>query len=98
MRVCTEGLGLRSLSQELGVKHSIAIYTDSTAAQGTGNRIVSGRLRHVTTNLLWEQEKTASGDVEVHKVPRADNFPYLRTQRWDPKAGYKMLVDVFLKP
>ena len=97
VRVCTEGLGLRSLALEMGMKQDIHIFTDSTAAKGTVNRVGSGRLKHISTNHFWVQEKTQSGDVQVHKVPRAGNFADLLTHHWDPKAGWQMLRSMSLQ-
>ena len=32
-----------------------------------------GKVRHVEVNQLWLQEKVTSGEIEVVKVPRAEN-------------------------
>ena len=33
-----------------------------------------GKLRHMSTNQLWVQEKVRSGEVEIHKVTTRENI------------------------
>ena len=43
----TEGIGLKSVGRDLGLDHSIAVYTDSSAAMGMVARKGIGRVRHI---------------------------------------------------
>ena len=48
-----ESLGLQSLGRDLGVGHSVHVYTDSSAAMGMVARKGIGRVRHVEVSELW---------------------------------------------
>ena len=50
---------------ELGHHH---VYTDSSAALGTCNRLELGKSRHIQTRFLWVQEKLAERAFELFKI------------------------------
>ena len=87
VKACTEGLGVVSLSQELGRKTMLHVLTDSSAAKGTVLRTGIGRLKHVQLNQLWVQERISDGDVIVKKVPREQNVSDLFTHHWSRKEA-----------
>lgn len=62
------GLGLAALMSDWGVKLSVAIGVDSSAACGITNRRGIGRIRHIATRWLWLQERVASKEVRVQKI------------------------------
>ena len=87
VKACTEGLGVVSLSQELGRKTMLHVLTDSSAAKGTVLRTGTGRLKHVQLNQLWVQERAAAGDFDICKVGRERNVADLMTHHWSAKEG-----------
>ena len=50
-------LGQQSLMADLGMKVSVRVWTDSSAARGICGRSELGKLRHVQTHTLWVQER-----------------------------------------
>ena len=77
-----------SLVQDWGVcpKLTLKIRTDSSAAKGFATRRGLGRQRHVSTRLLWLQDKVSKGDLKVVKVGTADQLANFLTKpvtaRW----------------
>ena len=68
-----QGIGLRSVGNDLGLKYVLNMHTDATAAMGMSRRVGVGKIRHLDTALLWIQDKVRSGDVLLNKVPGPDN-------------------------
>ena len=69
----SHGLGLRSMLADLGLPVTVHLATDSSAAKGITARRGLGKTRHLEVCFLWLQEKVASKDVYVHKIPGAQN-------------------------
>ena len=67
-------LGLSGVFQDLGVKHELVVYTDSSAAKGMSNRRGLGKVRHVELNQLWLQDQVARGKITVRKIKGEDNI------------------------
>ena len=63
-----EGLGLRSLMQDLGWDVPVKIWTDSSTAQSVASRRGLGKLRHVELRFLWVQEMVKKGRLILGKV------------------------------
>ena len=61
----------------------IVIKTDASAAKGITNRVGLGKLRHLETNLLWIQERVASSEIIVEKVPGITNIADALTKHVD---------------
>ena len=72
-RGAAQGIGLRSIANDLGLDYAIKIHTDATAAMGMSRRLGVGKIRHLDTGLLWIQDKVRSGDVGLCKVPGPEN-------------------------
>ena len=68
VRGACEGLGVRSLEEDLGCRPRIAILTDASAAVGMTHRSGVGRVRHLDTRLLWVQDKVREKEITVGKV------------------------------
>ncbi len=66
-------LGLMTLAQDLGVILNGKIHSDASAAIGIVRRQGLGKLRHVNVRYLWLQDKLKDGELEVLKVPGAEN-------------------------
>ena len=63
-----EGLGIRSLMQDLGWDLQVKIWTDSSTAQSVASRRGLGKLRHVELRFLWVQEMVKKGRLKLGKV------------------------------
>ena len=51
----------------------ISVYTDASAAIGITQRQGIGKTRHIDVGLLWIQQNTKNGEVDVNKVEGALN-------------------------
>ena len=70
---CAEGLGLKSLAEDLGWKAEVRLWTDSSAAKAIGNRRGLGKLRHVELKWLWVQDVVKEGRVKLKTVKGTEN-------------------------
>ena len=84
---CTEAIGMRTVTKELGRTMKVQLSTDSSAAKGAAMRTGAGRLKHIQTTQFWVQERIARGEVTVKKIPRAINTADLFTHHWSSKDG-----------
>ena len=70
---------------------SAVIHTDSSAAKGAVARSGCGRMKHVSTQNLWIQEKARKGEIRFNKISRAVNYADLLTHHWEHSCGERML-------
>jgi hypothetical protein len=68
------GLGLKSMLGDFGVKVTIKVNTDASAAKGMANRKGLGKVRHIQVNQLWIQDRISKGDLVVNKVNGKENL------------------------
>ena len=68
-----QGLGLQSIAIDLGIKMSLKIMSDASAAIGISRRRGLGKVRHLATADLWMQDRIRKGDFSLEKVAGADN-------------------------
>ena len=83
-------LGFVSLCSEMGLSVKPRVCTDSSAARGAVSRVGTGRMKHVSTQTLWVQERVTKGELTFSKVPRTENFADLCTHHWDPSVAFPM--------
>ena len=71
----SEAKGVASLVKDLSGKEAgkISVYTDASAAIGITQRQGIGKTRHIDVGLLWIQQNTKNGEVDVNKVDGALN-------------------------
>jgi hypothetical protein len=74
------GLGLRSCMQDWGISLEVVVESDSNAAKSFASRRGLGKQRHVQTRYLWIQERVASGEVKIRKVPGTENVADILTK------------------
>ena len=79
VRGACEGLGLKTLLQDMGGSSEIRLHLDATAAQGILERSGISKVRHVYVDVLWLQEQCAPKMVPLLKVPGTDNPADLMT-------------------
>ena len=68
------GLGIVGMLSDLGIKLSIVVSTDSSAAKGIASRRGLGKVRHIELCELWLQEQVAKGKIGLVKISGEDNF------------------------
>jgi len=74
------GLSLKSLTADWGQKYDLIVLSDSSAARGTAARRGLGKLRHVQTRYLWDQERVSNNDLAVKSVNTKQNLADLCTK------------------
>ncbi len=81
-----EGLGVKSLLQDLGMKVEVEVLADASAALGIVARKGLGKVRHLHTNYLWIQDVAAKGTAKYKKSKGADNPADVLTKPVDAKT------------
>ena len=74
------GLGLASMLGDFGVKVTIKVNTDASAAKGIANRKGLGKVRHTAVNQLWIQDRVSRGDLTIAKVNGKENLADILTK------------------
>ena len=69
----SQGLGTRSLLQDLGLEWKLKIHSDAAAAIGICRRRGLGKVRHLAVADLWVQDHLRTKDFELVKVLGANN-------------------------
>ena len=82
-RGATQGLGLQSLSADLGMIFDLRVHTDSIAAIGICRRRGLGKVRHLATADLWVQDRLRKKDFALLKVLGSDNPSDILTKHAD---------------
>ena len=84
-------LGFQSMLVDLGMRASITLFTDSSAARGIIHRAGLGKLRHLETGYLWLQAAVKNKRLQVRKVPGKDNPADLFTKHLAAAEMWKHL-------
>ena len=74
------GLQIREILAEFHGPSDVLLCTDSTTAMAIGSRHGPGKVRHLAVKHLWLQEKVASGQLKLKKVPGPTNIADLGTK------------------
>lgn len=75
-----EGIGLRSLMQDMGIVVKVEVVQDSTSAQGTLSRSGVGKIKHLDTNWLWVQEVVKKRGIKLVKIDGTINLADVLTK------------------
>ena len=76
----SQAIGLVALAADLGVHFDAKLHTDASATLGIVQRQGLGKLRHISVQYLWVQERVRRGALAVTKVAGADNPADLMTK------------------
>ena len=76
----TEGLGAQAILSDFGLKASVRLSSDATAAIGIAKRLGLGRVRHLATADLWIQQRIRMGELDIRKWPGTENCADLMTK------------------
>ena len=69
-----EAFGLQSVVGDLGWPISVRLWVDSAAAKSNSSRKGIGKVRHMAVRELWLQGKVREGELEISKIPGAQNI------------------------
>ena len=69
----TEGLGVQSLSEDLGWEVKLFLWVDSSAAKSMASRKGVGKVRHVQVRELWLQDAVRKQRVVISKIEGTKN-------------------------
>ena len=78
-------------SKGLGLKASVTLFTDSSAARGIIHREGLGKLRHLETGYLWLQAAVKNKRLQVRKVLGKENPADLFTKHLGAADMWKHL-------
>ena len=79
-RSAAAALGLQSLLVDLGVQLDIRIFTDATTGKSIATRRGLGKVRHISVNELWIQEKVSTGIITILQIKNKFNPADLLTK------------------
>ena len=80
LKGASASLGFQSMLRDLGMRVSVMLYTDSSAARGIIHRAGLGKLRHLETGYLWLQAAVRQKRLQVRKVLGTENPADLMTK------------------
>ena len=63
-----EGLGIKSLLEDLGFYVQVEVIQDSTASKGTASRAGIGRIKHLDVGWCWIQQTVENGKIILVKI------------------------------
>ena len=78
----SEGMGLRQTALEMGMKFSLHLLGDSSAAKGIMLRTGAGAIKHLCVKQLWIQERISNKEMIPSKIKRDVNIADLCTHHW----------------
>ena len=78
----SEGLGLKEMSSEVGLKLDLHFLGDSSAARGIMLRTGAGAIKHLSINQLWIQERVLKREIIPYKIKREMNIADCCTHHW----------------
>ena len=93
-----QGIGLRSVAQDLCMTLTIKVLTDAAAAIGIVRRRSLGKVRHLDVTDLWLQERVRSKDIEVEKVDGKVNIADALTKVLARPQLVKLLIGMNVFP
>ena len=97
VKMISESLGVKHMYEMINEKKDIVVKTDSSACSGILHREGCGKVKHLETRQLWVQGHVADKEVDVQKVPRADNSSDCLTHHWNASDGLKHFVTICFK-
>ena len=98
LKGASAALGFQSMLADLGMRGSITLYTDSSAARGIIHRAGLGKLRHLETGYLWLQAAVKSKKLQVRKVLGTENPADLLTKHLSAADMWKNLERLHMSP
>ena len=66
--------------EDFGVRVTIRVNSDASAAKGMASRKGLGKVRHIAVNQLWIQDRVSRGDLTISKVNGKENLADILTK------------------
>ena len=95
IRAAAEVLGLQSMMKDWGVKSHGSLLGDASACLALIKRQGLGRMRHLHTNYLWLQEKSAKEELMFGKVLGTENPSDLLTKYLGGELATKHMTALY---
>ena len=80
VKEASESLGVMTLLEDFGVPVTTRLHMDASAAIGIIQRRGIGKIRHLSTSLLWVQEQELRQAIQIQKIDGAKNSSDLLTK------------------
>ena len=84
--------------KDLGIRATVTLFTDSSAAIGIIHRAALGKLRHLETGYLWLQAAVKAKRLQVRKVLGAENPTDIFTKHLSAAVMWKRLETLGMAP
>ena len=68
------------MAADWGIKASVKVRSDSSAAIGISNRLGLGQMRHLSVRHLWVQDKVKNKEIQLEKQDGKKNVADFGTQ------------------
>ena len=94
VRASGVGLGQQALFRDAGLRLSLRVWTDSSAAIGTASCQGLGKL-HVECHSLWLQQRLRRKEFELRKIAGEENPGELFTKHLESAGKLKQLMSLF---
>lgn len=93
-KVASEGLGMLSIAEDLGIHLECEVWVDAFVALGIINRHRLGNTRHIDTGLLWVQEVAAEKRLKFGRLLGRDDPADLCTKHldWEKIARHRAVI------
>jgi hypothetical protein len=88
-----EGLFVKSIIEEIGIRPELHLFTDSASALKVTARRGAGRMRHLHVKELWIQEAVRDHRLKVFYVPGQANIADVLTKPL-PRERFEHLTDI----
>ena len=91
VKAASIGLGAVHMAKDWGMDLRLKLFTDSSSALGTATRRGVGKIRHLSAQSLWIQQKLADSEMTVEKIKGDRNCADLGTKALDSIKMNKFL-------
>ena len=73
VRCAAQGFGVIALLIDMGIERKLKLKTDASVAKSIAWRRGLGKLRHISTQSLWVQQRVRDGSIELRKIRGEQN-------------------------
>ena len=91
LKGASQARGLQYMAQDFGDTRAIGLYSDASAAIAISQRKGLGKVRHISNQYLWLQERVANKHLELHKVIGTKKPADILTKPINAEALHKQL-------
>ena len=95
---CTcDGVFIRAcLEFALGCEIQHVVFTDSSSARQLACRQGNGKVRHLSGKVLWIQQKTQDGSIELRQIPTLENLADIGTKVLNRQRLFYLMHEIGL--